>query len=98
MPDIDKIKKVLEYEYGFLLERLHSTKSVSIKEIDVRLMQVGNESYHSKVDNFEMYKDYDLPIAVCSKLDDKYKIIDGYHRYAAAMLNKKDFVKIIVLE
>lgn len=106
LSDVEKIKKVLEYEYGYLLDSIKYAKSVEIKEIPFDSIKVGNESYHSKIKDFEMYKDYEGPIAICRigigvshfKEINFYSIIDGYHRYSAAKLNKKDVVKIIVLE
>ena len=105
LSDVEKIKKVLEYEYGYLLDAIKDAKSVEIKEVPFDSIKIGNDSYHSKIKDFEMYKDYDGPIAVCDiiplglqKTSAMYKIIDGYHRYSAAKLNKKDTVKIIVLQ
>jgi hypothetical protein len=54
--------------------------------------------YFKKVDKnvIEEYKDRNLPIAVCIRHGDKYRLIDGYHRFVA---NKdKEKVNIIVLE
>ena len=111
LSDVEKIKKVLEYEYGYLLDAIKDAKSVEIKEVPFDSIKIGNDSYHSKIKDFEMYKDYEGPIAICttesyvkhwsvkfSKETDYYRIIDGYHRYSAAKLNKKDTVKIIVLQ
>lgn len=119
LSDIDKIKKILEYEYGYLLDSIKDASSVEIKEVAFDSIKIGNESYHSKIKDFEMYKSYEGPIAICSSVNDNilrkhpslvsfnkkliesqdyYRIIDGYHRYSAAKLNKKDVVKIIVLE
>ena len=119
LSDVEKIKKVLEYEYGYLLDSIKDATLVEIKEVPFDSIKVGNESYHSKIKDFEMYKDYEGPIAICSSVNNsilrKYpslvnfnkkiieshdccSIIDGYHRYSAAKLNKKDVVKIIVLE
>jgi hypothetical protein len=113
LSDVEKIKKVLEYEYGYLLDSIKDAKSAKIVEVPFESIKVGNKSYHSKIKDFEMYKDYEGPIAVClqkcdytcNKISDiwedprfDYRIVDGYHRYSAAKLNKKDVVKIIVLE
>lgn len=45
-----------------------------------------------------MYKNYDGLIAICDIVSvnmrnktAKYKIVDGYHRYSAAKLNKKRY-------
>lgn len=113
LSDIEKIKKILEYEYGYLLDSIKDAKSAKIIEVPFESIKVGNESYHSKIKDFEMYSDYEGPVAVClqkcdytcNKISDiwedsrfNYRIIDGYHRYSAAKLNKKDVVKIIVLQ
>ena len=54
--------------------------------------------YFKKVDKnvIEEYKNKNLPIAVCVRHGDKYRLIDGYHRFVA---NKsREIVDIIVLE
>jgi len=119
LSDVEKIKKVLEYEYGYLLDSIKYAKSAKIVEVPFDSIKIGNESYHSKIKDFEMYKDYNGPVAICSSVNDSilrkhpslvnfnkkiiesqdcYRIIDGYHRYSAAKLNKKDVVKIIIFE
>lgn len=43
-----KLKKILEYEYGYLLDSIKDAASVEIEEVPFDSIKVGNESYHQK--------------------------------------------------
>ncbi len=52
LSDVEKIKKVLEYEYGYLLDSIKDASSVELKEVSFDSIKIGNESYHSKIKDF----------------------------------------------
>lgn len=94
----DKVKKLLEYEYGFLLPRLETCANVRIINVSTDRIKLFNNDYLRKIskDTVEFYKDYKLPRAVCTKDHrDLYSVIDGYHRMLAAHKSKLPTVSII---
>lgn len=96
--DIEKIQYCLKLEYGYLLDCVESVTSVSIIEVSPSVICTPQMEYFKKVDKnvIEEYKDRNLPMAVCVKHGDKYRLIDGYHRFVA---NKdREVVDIVVLE
>lgn len=95
----DRIRRILEMEYGFILDSLKGKKFVE-KEIDTKDIIVGNDTYRKKID-VGLYSNYpkDLPIGIYLKQNDKYRLIDGYHRYVDLVEGKKlKTVKIISAE
>jgi len=100
LTNIDKIKKLLEYEYGWVLPKLKSLTRVKISEIPLEDINLFNDSYVRKLskESIDYYKDYKLPRAVCILAADHSNIvIDGYHRMMSAQKNKLATVKIIEL-
>lgn len=103
--DIEKIKYVLNMEYGYLIDRVANTTSVAIEKVATDKIELPQKEYFVKLSKevIEDYKDRKLPIAVCAKQKDRlideldrYVLIDGYHRWIA---NKdRDAVEIVVLE
>lgn len=96
--NLAKIQYCLKLEYGYLLDCVESTTSVSIIEVSPSAICTPQMEYFKKVDKdvIEEYKDRNLPIAVCIRHGDKYRLIDGYHRFVA---NKdREVVDIVVLE
>jgi hypothetical protein len=96
LSDNDKIRYVLELEYGYVLESLKNL-TFSIKEVDKENIIFAQKEYAKKLDKemVEQYKDWnDLPRGICLKEDnvEKYRIIDGYHRCMAATDKLKIFV------
>lgn len=102
--DIEKIKRVLELEYGYLIPRVANKTSAEIKVVNTKDIRLPQTEYFIKLSKevIEEYKHRKLPVAVCIKekdkfLDafDKYILIDGYHRFVA---NKdRNVNKIVVL-
>jgi hypothetical protein len=103
--DIEKIKYVLELEYGYLLDRISIKTSAKIEIVNTEKVKLPQQEYFMKLSKevIEDYKNRKLPMAVCIKEKDRfhdafdrYILIDGYHRFIA---NKdKNVNKIIVLE
>lgn len=91
--DDDRIRLVLEAEYGYVLDSLKKAKFriETIKKSDIYF---GQESYRKKVSlsEQEIYKDYE---GICGifEYDSRYRIIDGYHRCCSST---KDEIKILV--
>jgi hypothetical protein len=96
--DIEKIKFVLELEYGYLLDKVKASTHAYISTVYTRAIDLPQQEYFVKLDKavIEDYKNRKLPIAVCLECGGRYKLIDGYHRFVA----NKDRVtnQIIVLE
>lgn len=88
--DNARIKFVVQKEYGYLLDDMHDAvfelKTVKYSDIlaPLDLRRVEGES-HS----------FDTAIAICRHIgDDKYRIVDGHHRWKNAEGQKK--VKILL--
>lgn len=95
---LEKIQYCLKLEYGYLIDCVESAASAVIIEVSPNNIRPSQKEYFAKVDKnvIEEYKDRKLPIAVCVKDDNRYRLIDGYHRFAA---NKdRDSVEIVILE
>lgn len=90
----EKIEYVLVQEYGFLLDKLKS-KNYEVIEVNKSDIIFSQEFYLKKIEKeLEFYKDshFDLIKGVCLLDNDKWRVIDGYHRLVNS---KKDKVKII---
>ena len=106
LSDIDRIKRCLEYEYGYVLPKLKKLTTATVREVSIDNLDVFNENHYRKIEKqaIDYYQDYKLPRAVCNKdwaNDDfipEYKVIDGYHRVVSANKNKINKIKVIVLE
>ena len=96
--DIEKIKFILELEYGYLLEKVKNSNVAYISTVYTRAIDLPQQEYFIKLDKevIEDYKNRKLPIAVCLESGGRYKLVDGYHRFIA----NKDRVtnQIIILE
>lgn len=95
---LEKMQYCLKLEYNYLIDCVESATSADIIKVspnDIRLPQM---EYFIKLENkvIEEYKNRRLPVAVCIKDGDKYRLVDGYHRFVA---NKdSNSVFIVVLE
>lgn len=103
--NIEKIKYVLELEYGYLLDRIACMKAALIEEVSTEKIKLPQKEYFVRLSKevVEDYKDRKLPIAVCIKNKDRfydafdtYTLVDGYHRFVANKERRTN--KIIVLE
>lgn len=96
--DIEKIKFVLELEYGYLLNKVSKATVAYILPVPTKHITIPQQEYFKKLDKevIENYKNTKLPIAVCLEDGGYYKLVDGYHRFVA---NKdRSTNKIIILE
>lgn len=90
----EKILFVLQREYGYVLPILVDLKEWNVAKIMTKDLSFGNTEYRKKVFmEKNLYKDHDLPRAICVQENDKYRLIDGYHR---ALANEKATIEIIV--
>jgi hypothetical protein len=103
--DMEKIKYVLELEYGYLLDRVKFKTSAKVEEVATEKIKLPQQEYFVKLSKevIEDYRNRELPVAVCIKEKDRfhdaydrYVLIDGYHRFVAN--KEKATMKIIVLE
>lgn len=95
---LEKIQYCLKLEYGYLIDCVESLAYASIIEVSPNDIRLPQTEYFIKLENkvIEDYKNRELPIAVCVKDGNKYRLIDGYHRFVA---NKdRNSVYIVVLE
>ena len=96
--DVEKIKFVLELEYGYLLDKVKNAKVAYIQPVATKIIDLPQQEYFVKLDRevIEDYKNRKLPVAVCLECGGRYKLIDGYHRFVA---NKDRATnQIIILE
>jgi len=100
LSDLDKIKKLLENEYGYLLPKLKEAKSFNIIDVKIDDVIMFNDQYMRKVskEDIDHYADYTLPRAVCTKEGKVYAVVDGFHRMISAKNKKEKTVSIIELE
>ena len=95
---IEKIQYCLKLEYGYLIDRVKSATSAIIIEVSPNDIRLPQTEYFIKLNKnvIEEYENIDLPIAVCVKEGNDYRLIDGYHRFVANKERNK--VDIVVLE
>jgi hypothetical protein len=96
--DIEKIKYCLELEYGYLIDSVKSAVKMKLIDVSPNEIYLPQMEYFKRIDKdvVDAYKRTALPIGVCVKNDNHYKLIDGYHRFVATKDREK--VLIIVLE
>jgi hypothetical protein len=84
----DQIKFVLELEYGYVLDSL---KDVSFEIVDSQKKDLiaGNEVYRKKVQK-GTYKKHNLPVGIYLEDGNKFRLIDGYHRFVDLVCPSKD--------
>lgn len=96
--DTAMIKLALEFEYGYLLERLKGLRKARVEKIDISSVRIGSDTYAKKVATNERRYEYrDLPFCLCIEDGDGYRIIDGYHRYSTARKLNKRKIPIAIL-
>lgn len=96
--DLEKIQYCLELEYGYLLDVVKNAEKAYIEDVAIERIYVPQFEYFKKInkDIIDTYRNREYPIAVCIKNGSTYRLIDGYHRFAANKDN--ELVQIIVLE
>jgi hypothetical protein len=77
------VKYLLVQEYGYVLESL-TGRTWTLEKVQKDCMVFRNQERFSRLDKtmVEAYKTYGLPRAICILEENKYRVIDGYHRCA----------------
>jgi hypothetical protein len=84
LSNAEKIEFVLNLEYGYLLAIL-AGKRYKIITVEKKDLSFQTGHYHRlNRDIVSGYKDYSLPRGIVIKQENQYRLIDGYHRCAAA--------------
>jgi hypothetical protein len=96
---MDKVRFVLELEYDSI-EPVAGMLSAEVIDASYSSLKTPNDSYAKMVKKGEV--DFvtlndEIPIGVYKRDGDAYVLIDGYHRFTKAGLEKKVKVKIVVL-
>ncbi len=93
----EKVKYILELEYGYLLDEFKDKKFKKTK-VKKEQLHFGAKGHHIKLDPLvvEQYKGYPLFKAICTQKEDVFRIIDGYHRCAALEDNEECEVLVTV--
>ena len=86
---------MLNLEYGYVLDRLKD-KKWNIKTININNI-VQNDYKKNDSEIVERYKNSKIELTVLceQKSDNQFKLIDGYHRFAAAKGLKLKEIKVI---
>ncbi len=91
----ERIFYILLLEYGTILDILKN-KNVLIKKIDNKEIKLLNKEYHNKINSklieYKHYKKYGIK-GILVKENNKYILVDGYHRYVSN-LNRKSLYLI----
>jgi len=96
--DSDRVRYVLNLEYGKVLEKIKNAKFIvaAIYKSDIDFKKLNqNHIRNVKMSDTSYYADYFLPRGIISGIEGNYKIIDGYHRIIEAN-NKKPFEVLMV--
>lgn len=97
LANVDRIKYILTQEYGYLLPEIEEKTKASIKKVSIKDVVPAQNAYPKQVSS-DVYDERELPVAVCIKnRADKYRIIDGHHRYASAMARDLTKIPIVLL-
>jgi hypothetical protein len=94
--DLKRVHKILIAEYGYVLEELKPLKNVEIKKVVLDDVVPAQNGYVKKV-SAGFYGGRNLPHCVCVVQGDRYRIIDGHHRYATARSEGLTHINIVLL-
>jgi hypothetical protein len=105
--NIDLIKFILKMEYGYLIPIVEKATKATIVTAQLKLIQVPNGDYtYRQLDNkiIKSYRDhhkkYPIGIYRCNGwtdiIMDHLEIVDGWHRYSAALASGAKECQVIV--
>lgn len=83
----DAIRYILEAEYGYVLPVLKD-KTFSVYSLNLNEVHIPNDRYLAVVSS-EAFAGSEVKGLLLAE-HDKFKLIDGYHRYSCLMKNKKN--------
>ena len=97
-PAIDSIKEILALEYGNSLFVVSKATKVSIERVNLKDIYPGNITYLKEVEksHSESISSTDI-MGICVRNSDKYRLLDGYHRYVTYSRLKKRKCSILVI-
>jgi len=97
--NLDRIKYVLELEYGYLLPEIDRATKLDIRNGNPKAINIGQQDHYRKLNKqvIDAYKDYDLPRCICLSNKNGLRLIDGYHRLHSANNQKLDNIDVILL-
>lgn len=81
----DRVKMTLNLEYGYIIPKIDKPMSWSIEKVSLKDVII-NEKALERINKLDAMGYANYPPSchgVAIKQDGKYKLIDGYHRYAA---------------
>lgn len=89
------VRRILTEEYGYVLDSLKNSK-FTIIEVNINDIVFPQKNYNEFVKNGNLsgYKNKKGICGIVKKVDDKYHVIDGYHRINANL--DKEKVKVIL--
>lgn len=90
----ERIEYLLYLEYGSLMPKLIGA-NYTLKTIKKSDIIIGNKEYNTQLNKTTYYTDeeYDLIRCLVLEQDDKYKLIDGYHRVSST--NKGNVLALV---
>lgn len=101
LPANEQIERTLVLEYGYLLDELQG-RDWTLRQIATEELVLGAEEHYRSLDTaaIERYRyRRELPVAlVIPRPDGRYRVIDGYHRAAAALRDEREQVPVVVGE
>jgi hypothetical protein len=97
--NIQKLKTILNYEYGFLLPEIEKAKTYKTITVNLDRVKLNNTQYIKKVSKEpDYYSFYNYPRAICFREGPNFRVVDGYHRVISAQKNLLKTIPIIVLK
>jgi hypothetical protein len=98
LSDSDRVKHVLELEYNYLLDVFDGKNTVFIKEIDVNDI-ILNREYFKKLCDHNIYGgSYNGIRGVVVSSGEKYRLLDGYHRFFMAKKLGLKTIEVVVFD
>ena len=96
--NVEKIKYILETEYSFLLPNVISATTCEIECIEIQDIKLNDEYiFRLKKNNNTAQYNKKLPAGVVMWENDRYRLIDGYHRLTSMMQDKVTSTSYVVL-
>jgi hypothetical protein len=91
LPKIEKIKYVLNEEYGYILPELEG-KNFKVQKVKKDRILFGQKEHYKDIEHTEYYETHDLPRGICVADGKMFRVLDGYHRLKAASCGVVDII------
>lgn len=95
----EMVKIALTQEYGYLLPDLKDVIDFHIVGVALDDISIGQGEHYRRLDQkfVKQYNGFNMPLAVClANRNGNHRLIDGYHRIAAARAEGSKVVKVIL--